>query len=360
MRAVRRGSTLTMREEPGPRDARTKDGCSVAGAPSLSRRRLILGSLTVLVVPRVLCAQPMTKAARVGILASSTEENFAPSVKVFREALRTAGWVEGQNLTLEVRYAGERYAQLPELAAELVRLKVDVIASLGTPATEAAKRATTTIPIVMESLADVVSTGLVSNLARPGGNVTGLSGFAPELSGKRLELIREIQPSAVRIAMLANLANPATAQVIRATQSAAQQMRMRLNIVDVRQPGALDAAFDTMTRARNDAFVLAGDPLLFSLQRRIIDLASRHRLPAVYETRVFVEKGGLLSYGPLTHERFARMALYVDRILRGAQPGDLPVEQPSTFELVLNLKTAKSLGLAIPRSLRLRADHVIE
>ena len=359
MLAVIRGSVLTMREEPGLRDAMTNNRCSVIYAPFLTRL-LILVSLAILVAPHLLCAQPVTRTARVGVLASSTEENFAPSVKVFREALRTAGWVEGQNLTLNVRYAGDRYARLPELAAELVRLKVDVIATLGTPATEAAKRATTTIPIVMESLADAVSTGLVSNLARPGGNVTGLSGFAPQLSGKRLELIREIRPSAVRIAVLANLANPATAPVIRATQSAAQQMRMQLSIVDVREPGEVDAAFDTMTRARNDAFVLAADPLLFSLHRRIIELAARHRLPAVYETRLFPEAGGLLSYGPVTHERFARMALYVDRILRGAQPGDLPVEQPSTFELVLNLKTAKSLGLDIPRSLRLRADHVIE
>jgi putative ABC transport system substrate-binding protein len=327
---------------------------------TLSRRRLILVALATLGDPRVVRAQPATRTARVGVLASSTEENFAPSVKVFRETLRTAGWVEGQNLTLEVRYAGERYARLPELAAELVRLKVDVIASLGSPATEAAKRATTTIPIVMESLADAVSTGLVSNLARPGGNVTGSSGFAPELSGKRLELIREIRPRAARIALLANLANPATAPVIRATESAAQQMRMQLSIVDVRQPGELNAAFDTITRARNDALVLAADPLLFSLHRRIIDLAARHRLPAVYETRLFAEAGGLLSYGPLTHERFVRIALYVDRILRGAQPGDLPVERPTTFELVLNLKTAKSLGLVVPPSLRLRADHVIE
>ena len=327
---------------------------------NLSRGRFIQISLGTLVAPRALGAQPVTRTARVGVLASSSEENFAPSVQVFREALKTAGWVEGQNLSLEVRYARDGYARLPELAAELVKLKVDVIASLGTPATEAAKRATTTIPIVMESLADVVGTGLVSNLARPGGNVTGVSGFAPQLCGKRLDLIREIRLNAARVAMLANLANAASSQVMRATQSAALQMRIQLSIVDVRQPGELDAAFDTMTRGRTDAFVLAVDPLLFSLSRRIIDLAARHRLPAVYETRQFPEAGGLLSYGPETHQRFARMAVYVDRILRGAQPGDLPVEQPSTFELVLNLKTAKSLRLDIPRSLRLRADHVID
>ena len=325
-------------------------------------RRAFIGSLAlgILAAPGVARAQPAARTARVGVLASSTEQNFAPSVKVFREALRTAGWVEGQNLTLEFRYAGERYARLPELAAELVRLKVDVIVSLGSPATAAAKRATTTIPIVMESLADAVSTGLVSSLARPGGNVTGLSGFAPELSVKRLELIREVRPRAARIAVLANVANPAMAPVIRATESAAQQMGMKLSVVDVRQPGELSAAFDRMTRARNDALVVTADPLLFSLQRQIIDLAARHRLPAVYEVRRFAEAGGFVSYGPLTYERFARIALYVDRILRGAHPGDLPVEQPTKFELVINLKTAKALGITVPQSLLLRADEVIQ
>jgi putative ABC transport system substrate-binding protein len=235
-----------------------------------------------------------------------------------------------------------------------------VIASLGSPATLAAKRATMTIPIVMESLADAISTGLVANLARPGGNVTGVSGFAPELSGKRLELVRELLPRAGRVAILANLANPATGAVIRATESAAQQMRLQLHVVDVRQPAELDAAFETIAKGRSDALLLAADPLLFSQRARIIELADRFRLPAVYEFRLFADQGGLLSYGPISRERFQRMAVYVDRILRGARPGDLPVEQPSTFELVLNLKTARRLGLAVPPSVRLRADHVIE
>jgi putative ABC transport system substrate-binding protein len=326
----------------------------------LSRRQILLVVLATLVSAPAARAQPVTRRARVGVLASSTEANFVPSVKVFRDTLRTVGWVEGQNLTLEVRYGGEGYTRLPEMATELVRLKVEVIASLGTPATEAAKRATTTIPIVMESLSDVVASGLVSNLARPGGNVTGVSGFAPELSGKRLELIREVRPNAARVAILTNRANRATASVIRSTEAAAQQMRMQLSVTDVRQPSDLEGAFETMARARTDAFVLAADPLLFSQSRRIVDLAARHRLPAVYETRLFTEAGGLLSYGPLTYERFARVAVYVDRILRGAQPGDLPVERPSTFELVVNLKTARSLGLDVPPALRLRADHVIE
>jgi putative tryptophan/tyrosine transport system substrate-binding protein len=329
----------------------------------MDRRRFLLISLTgALAAPLVAnapSAQP-PKTARVGVLASSTETNFAPSIKIFREALHAAGWVEGQNLTVDVRYPGEQYARLPELAAELVRLKVDVLASLGTPATLAAKRATGTIPIVMESLSDVLSTGLVSSLARPGGNVTGVSGFAPELIGKRLELIREILPRAERIAVLANQGNPIAASNLRAAEAAAQQMGMKLRVLDVRQPSELPAAFESMRREGTDALVLVADPLLFSERPRITQLAARHRVPAVYEMRLFPEVGGLLSYGPLPHERFQRMAVYVDRILRGARPGDLPVERPITFELVINLRTAKTLGLTIPPSLLARADQVIE
>ena len=313
----------------------------------------------LLVAPIAPGAQP-PRTARVGILASSTEANFAPSIKVFREALQATGWIEGRNLTLDVLYPGEHYARLPDLAAELVKRKVDVIASMGTPATLAAKRATTTIPIVMESLSDALGTGLVANLARPGGNVTGVSGFSPLLSGKRLDLIREMLPRADRVAVLTNHGNLATAPVVRATESAARQLRLKLYIVDVQQPAELGLAFDTMTRERSDALVLVSDPLLFSQRQRIVDLAARHRLPAVYETRLFPAIGGLLSYGPLAQERFQRMAMYVDRILRGAQPGDLPVEQPTTFEFVINLKTAKALGLTIPPSLLARADQIIE
>jgi len=300
------------------------------------------------------------KVYRVGVLASSTEANFGPSVQVFRKALHAAGWVEGRNLALDVRYPGDQYARLQELATELVKLRVDVLASLGTPATLAAKRTTTTIPIVMESLSDVVSTGLVPNLARPGGNITGVSGFAPELSGKRLELIREILPQANRIAALANRANPVTIPILRATESAAQQMRMKLHVIDVRQPAQLGPAFETVRRERADALVLVADPLLFSERPQIVQLAALHRVPTIYEFRLFPEAGGLLSYGPLAQERFQRMAVYVDRILRGARPGELPIEQPTKFELVINLKTAKALGLTIPPSVLGRADHVIE
>lgn len=304
-------------------------------------------------------AQPTTKSARVGVLASSTEANFSPSVEIFREALQAAGWVEGRNLALDVRYPGDQYARLPDLAAELVALKVDVLATLGTPATQAAKRATTTIPIVMESLSDVVATGLVTNLVRPGGNVTGVSGFAPELSAKRLELIREIAPRAQRIGVLANRANAVTGSVLRAIESGARQLRMKLHVLDVRQPGDIPAAFEAMKRESADALVLVADPLLFSERPLIVQLAARHRVPAIYEFRNFVDVGGLLSYGPLYQERFQRMAVYVDRILRGARPGDLPIERPTTFELVINLKAAEALGLTIPQPLLLRADEVI-
>ena len=311
----------------------------------------------VLLGPRPVLGQ---QVRRVGVLASSTEENFAPSVQVFREALAAAGWLEGRNLTLDVRYAGVQYTNLPELAAEMVRAKADVIATLGTPATLAVMRATSSIPIVMESLADAVSSGIIANLARPGGNVTGVSGFAPELNGKRLELVRELVPRAERIAVMMNRSNAASARVIRATESAAQRMGFKVQLVDVRGVGELSSAFDTIVRSRCDAFLVVADPLLFSQTRRIVELAARHRLPAVYEHRLFPEAGGLLSYGPLAQERFARMAVYVDRILRGARPGDLPVEQPTTFELVLNARAAKALGLMIPPSLRARVDQVIE
>lgn len=324
-----------------------------------TRRAFLGGSLAALLEPGAAFAQP-TRSVRLGLLASSTAETFAASLKIFRRSLQELGWVEGQNLTIEARYPGTHYDRLPALAAELVKLEVDVIFALATPAIQAAKRATTTIPIVFETLGDAVSTGLVPSLARPGGNVTGWSGFAPELSGKRLELIRELLPGATRVGLLANRANAATTAVLRTTEAASQQLRLQLLVADVQTPTGLTAAFETLVRERREAFVVAADPMLFSQRRRIVELAARHRLPAVYEYRLFAELGGLLSYGPDAYERFRRTAVYVDRILRGARPGDLPVEQPSTFELVLNLATADRLRLAIPPSVRVRADHVIE
>ena len=326
----------------------------------MERRNLLLTSLLALAGSRTARAQTTSGVRRIGILASSTKETFEINVRRFREGLAALGWAEGRNLTIEARYAAERYEQLPHLAAELVKANVEVIFAMAVPAIQAAKRATTTIPIVFETLGDAVSTGMVGNLARPGGNVTGVSGFAPELSSKRLALLRDLLPGATRIGLLSNRSNPATPVVIRATEAAAQELRVQLMVLDAPRPAAIDTAFATMVRERCTAFVLAADPMLFGQRRRIIELAARHRLPGVYEYRDFAEFGGLLSYGPDPGERFRRAAAYVDRILRGAQPGDLPVEQPQTFQLVLNLKTAGSLGLTIPPSLRLRADHVIE
>jgi putative ABC transport system substrate-binding protein len=324
-----------------------------------NRRTLLLGSLAALLAPPAAFAQP-PKQARVGLLGSSTAETFVENLKIFRKGMHDLGWVEGQNLILEAHYANERYDELPGLAAGLVKAKVDVIFAMAAPAIQAAKRATTTIPIVIETLGDAVGTGLVSNLARPGGNVTGVSGFAPELSGKRLDLLRQLLPALARVALLANRANAATAAVVRTIEAAAHQVRVQLLIADVARPSGLGAAFEQMVHERSEAFVVAADPMLFSQRRTIIELAARHRLPAIYEYRFFAELGGLLSYGPESHERFRQAAAYVDRILRGANPGDLPVEQPRTFELALNLGTAKRLGLTVPAALRLRADHVIE
>jgi putative ABC transport system substrate-binding protein len=325
-----------------------------------SRRALLLGPLAALLGSRVVRAQPAERVARVGILGPTTAEHFAAGVKAFREGLRERGWIEGRDLTIEARFAQQRYDRLPALAAELVSLKVDAIFALASPSVAAAKRATTTIPIVFETLGDAVGTGLVTNLARPGANVTGVSGFAPELSGKRLELIRELLPRAERVGLLANPANPGTRTVIRATEAAARRMGIVIHTVDVQSPGDLDGAFEAMMRPPSHALLVVADPMLFSHRGRIVELATRHRLPAVYEHESFTDAGGLASYGPDQTERFWQAAAYVDRILKGAQPGDLPIQQPSTFELVLNLQTATRLGLTIPPTLRLRATHVID
>jgi putative ABC transport system substrate-binding protein len=327
----------------------------------MTRRRLVpLLLLGLLAAPLAAEGQQAGKVWRVGVLVPGVSAGSGEYIEVFRGGLRELGWIEGRNLVLDVRYADNRYDRLPALAAELVALKPDVIFAAAAPAIRAVTQATRTIPIVFETLGDALASGLVSNLARPGGNVTGISGFAPELSAKRLQLIREIVPRAARIAVLANLANPGTPAVVRVTEAAARHMQIQLYVVDVREATGLDGGFDRMARQEVEALVVVSDSMLFGQRRRIIELAARHRLPAVYELRLFPDDGGLLSYGPGRVERFQRAAVYVDRILRGAKPADLPVEQPTKFELVINLKTAKALGLTIPQSLLLRADQVIE
>jgi putative tryptophan/tyrosine transport system substrate-binding protein len=327
----------------------------------VDRREFIcLATLALFSAPFVAEAQPADKVARVGLLLPSRPADWDRAIHAFRQRMRELDWIEGQNLILDFRYAKNNYERLPTLAAELVALKPDAIFAGAAAATRAAARATTTIPVVFETLGDAVSQGLVPSLAHPGGNVTGVSGFSPELTAKRLQLIREILPRAARIAILANPENPNTASVVRATEMAARQQQIELDVIDIRDPTQLEGAFTKLTLQRADAFLLVADPMLYSQSQRIVEMAARHRLPTAYETRAFPDRGGLLSYGPAVDERFQRMAVYVDRILRGTKPADLPVEQPTKFELVINAKTAKALGLTIPQSLLLRADQVIE
>lgn len=327
----------------------------------MDRRNFAVAAASILIAAgRSAQGKDLAKGARVGILFPGTEANWFDSIKAFRERLRESGWVEGQNLMLEIHYANGQYDQLGALAAEIVASRPDVIFAGSSPAIRALTKATTTIPIVFETLGDVVSSGLVPNLGRPGSNVTGVSGFSPELTSKRLQFIHEIVPRATRIAVLANLGNPATPPVVKATSAAARRLQVRADVYDVRDGAQLDDAFSRMRQQNSQALVVVSDPMLGSHRQRIIDFAARHALPAAYNASMYVDAGGLLSYGNVWLERFAQAAGYVDQVLRGAKPADLPIAQPTKFELAINLKTAKALGLVIPQSLLLRADMVIQ
>jgi putative ABC transport system substrate-binding protein len=268
--------------------------------------------------------------------------------------------VEGQNLALELRWTTTAEIAFDSLVADLLRAKVDVLVAWTTPAALAAKRTTTVVPIVMVSVGDPVGSGIVTSLSRPGGNVTGVSNVSRDVSGKLLELLREIRPDATRIAALRNPGNPGSALMWRETQAAAESLGVQLQLVPVREPRELEAGFATMARNRASSVVVLADPLFLSERERIALLAQQARLATVFQRRENVEAGGLLSYGPDLTEKFRQAADYVDRILKGARPADLPVEQPTKFELVMNLKTAKALGLTIPPSLLLRVDQIVE
>jgi putative tryptophan/tyrosine transport system substrate-binding protein len=276
------------------------------------------------------------------------------------DALPKLGWIEGQNVAFERRYAENRPERLPQLAAELVRLNVDVIVALGTLGPLAAKRATSTIPIVMTAAGDPLGSGLVASLARPGGNVTGMSLMAPDLGGKRLELLRELLPRLARVAVLWNAANPYPALVFKETQAAGRTLGIEVQSLEVRSPDDFDGAFEATRKQRPDALITVEDPLTFTYQKRIAHFAAAEQLPSLHGLREDVVAGGLMSYGANLADLARRAAGYVDKILKGAKPADLPVQQPTTFELVLNLKTAKALGLEIPPTLLVRADEVIE
>jgi putative ABC transport system substrate-binding protein len=319
-------------------------------------------TLSIFVVPLLAMAQPAGKVHRIGWLSPGfPRPDRDPPVDAFRQGLRDLGYVEGQNLVIAYRGAEGQDARLPALAAELVGLPVDVIVAVGPTATRAAQHATRTLPIVMTGTADPVGAGLVASLARPGGNTTGVSLMMAELPGKRLEILKETVPQSTRVAVLANPAFEVYPLYLHNLTVAARALGLHLQVVEVRSGEELAPAFAAMTRERADALMVLADPLLMdTLLGQVADLAATHRLPAMYNWRMYVEAGGLMSYGPSLPERHRRAATYVDKIFKGANPADLPVEQPTKFELVLNLKTAQALGLTIPPTLLFQADEVIQ
>ena len=326
-------------------------------------RRTFLGTLTgsLLAAPLAADAKQAGKVPRIGYLGLTSPSDRPPLLDAFRQELRELGWVEGQNIVIDYRYAEGRVDRLPDLAAELVRLKVDLIVSGGTQGVTAAKNATETIPIVMITVRDPIGTGLIASLARPGGNVTGMSGSAGlEIVGKQLELLKEIVPKIRRVAILSNPGNAYHPVAIGDLNVAARSLGVQLKLLEARGPTEFDGAFAAMATERVGALLVLSDTIFNSHRTRLADLAARSRLPAAYGVRESVEAGGLMSYGPSFLDLYRRSAAYVDKILKGAKPGDLPIEQPTKFELVINIKTGKALGLTIPPSLLQRADQVIE
>ncbi len=290
-------------------------------------------------------AQQPKKLPRIGILLAGSPSSSSSQIEAFRHGLRDFGYVEGQTIAM---------------AAELIRLKVDVIFAAAAPSIKAARQATKSIPIVFEMLADPVSAGFVGSLAQPGGNLTGVAGLAPELSGKRLELLKLIMPRLSRVAVLGNPSNPNFRPVLTETHTAATALGLQLQVLEVKEPVKLQSAFSAMNKARAEALAVIPDPMLVGEQKRIIDLTAKSRLPAIYGTSGIVEAGGLIAYAPSQSEMFRRAAYYVDKILKGTKPADLPVEQPTKFELAINLKAARQIGLTIPPNVLARADRVIK
>jgi putative tryptophan/tyrosine transport system substrate-binding protein len=313
--------------------------------------------LAFLSAPLAAEAQQAGKVYRIGFLATS---EYPSAWEAFLQGLRELGWAEGKNIVMERRFTQEEQARARDLAAELVRLNMDVIVTSGTPATLAVKNTTTTISVVMAAVGDPVGAGLVGSLARPGGNITGLSLLNPAVSGKRVELLRELLPKATRLGVLLVPTNPWTTLVMREVHVATRTFGMELQRLEVQRPTEFDAAFRAANSGRAAALLVLEDPFMFQYRDTIVGLAAKNRLPAAYGRREFADAGGLISYGASFPDLYRRAATYVDKILKGAKPADLPVEQPTKFELVINLKTAKALGLTIPQSVLLRADQVIE
>jgi putative tryptophan/tyrosine transport system substrate-binding protein len=324
----------------------------------------LIGLAVVLAVSLALApltseAQQAGKAHRIAFLGSTSPSGYASQMKAFRGGLRDLGYVEGQNLVIEFRWAQGKYERLPELAAELVRLKPDVLVTHGVPGTLAAKRATNTIPIVIGVVGEAVAIGAVEGLARPGGNVTGSSFFVPELNAKRLEVLKEAFPRLSRVGVLLNRDNAVNMHVLKAMEQTAQALKIQLQSVEARDPADLENAVSTLVKGHASAIAVEDDAMLLAHAERIADLARKYQLPTIGFVE-YARAGGLMAYGVNFQDLWRRAAGFVDKILRGARPADLPVEQPTKFELVINLKAAKALGLTIPQSVLGRADQVIE
>jgi putative tryptophan/tyrosine transport system substrate-binding protein len=322
-----------------------------------------LGSFALCAMLLALCAsaeaQQPGKVPRIGYLITSSPSAIAPRMEAFQQGLRELGYVEGKNIVIERLHAEGKLDRLPELAAELVRLNVDVIVTSGPTATRPAKGATSTIPIVMTFDDDPVGSGFVASLARPGGNITGLSTLAPEISGKQLELLKEIVPRLSRVAVFGTSTRQGTAQALKEMELAAGALAVKLQYLDIEDPNDIETAFRAAIKGRADALLVLQSPVFNSQRAQIADLAQKSRLPAAYPRREFVEDGGLMSYGASISDLDRRAATYVDKILKGAKPSDLPVEQPIKFEFIVNLKAAKQIGLTIPPNVLARADKVI-
>ena len=304
-------------------------------------------------------AQQSGKIPRIGALFTGPSATATPYVEAFRTGLRDLGYIEGRNIAIEYRWAELRANHFADLAADLVRAKVDILFTWGSTATAAAKQATSTVPIVFVGVGDPVGPKFVANLSRPGGNITGQSNLSRELSQKHLELLKEVVPRLDRVTVLRNPDNPVSALQLRETEDAARSFSVQLQVVELSDPAKLDGAFLAMKRERAAAVIVLADPVFLSHRKRIADLAVNSRLPTVFNVGQYSESGGLIAYGPSLTAMFRRAAIYIDKILKGAKPGDLPVEQPTKFELVINLKTAKQIGLTIPPNVLARADKVI-
>jgi putative ABC transport system substrate-binding protein len=322
--------------------------------------RLIAIIMTVVACWAIAEAQQPTKVPRIGFLGAASTSAIAARMEALRQGLRELGYLEGKNIVIEWRSAEGKADRLTALAAELVRLKVDVIVAGGPTVTRAAKEATATIPIVMTQDPDPVGNGFVASLARPGGNITGLSTLAPEISGKQLELLKEIVPRLSRVAVLETSTQPGNAQALREVELAAGTFGVRLQYLDVLSSKDIETAFRAASKGGADAVLVLGGPVLNSHRTQIADLAAKNRLPAIYDRGEYVEAGGLMSYATSITDLDRRAATYVDKILKGAKPADLPVEQPKKFELIINLKAAKQIGLTIPPNVLVRADRVIK